>query len=905
VREEFLNPFFEALGWDVYNRKGYAEPYKEVIHEAAIKVGGHTKAPDYCFRAGGGVPSFFVEAKKPSVDIRHSVSPAYQLRRYAWSAKLPVSILTDFEEFAVYDCRIGPVKTDRASTARVIYHTYKEYLDCWDELFALFSPEAVRRGALERFIGSKRAKKGTAQVDEAFLEEIQSWRKLLARNLALRNPTLSQRDLNFAVQRTIDRIVFLRICEDRGIEPYGRLQALLNGTHVYRRLGEMFQRADERYNSGLFYFSEERGRGPADELTLGLTIDDNAIKTIIRKLYYPESPYEFSVFPVEILGQVYEQFLGQVIRLTPAHRAVVEDKPEVKKAGGVYYTPGYIVDYIVRQTVGRLVEGKKPAQVTRLRVLDPACGSGSFLIGAYQFLLDWHRNYYTAHQPERHARGRNPKLYRSASDDWRLTTAEKKRILLNNIYGVDIDPQAVEVTRLSLLLKVLEGESQESLETQRRLFHQYRALPDLSRNIKCGNSLIGPDFYENRQMSLLDEEQIYRINAFDWQAEFPEVFKRKNPGFDAVIGNPPYVFGEYHDVVTKPYLESRYNVARQQYDTYWLFIERGLDLTRRTGTFSLIVPDAILARDECVTVRRLLLTSGLTAMYHCALVFTAGVSAVVFVVEHGREHDAIHVAVRQGTQARVTHSCSTSRFHKDRQCRFLIHLSDREAELLQRINAACVPLGSLVRISRGEETGKKHVTRKKFKEAVPILVGEDISRFALDPPTRFVTGPKKSWELYAAPKIVAVKTGTTCVAALDESGYVTMQSVYNIQSLNRDTDLRIVLAIINSQFIRYYVRKTFTAYKLLFPQLNQTTIKTFPIPQRTLQPGSTQGRQLAEITDQILTLHKQLAAARTPQEKTVIQRQIEATDRQIDQLVYELYGLSDEEIAIVEQSPTG
>ena len=205
LREEFLNPLFEALGWDVYNRKGYAAPYKEVIHEDAIKIGGRTKAPDYCFRAGGGMRSFFVEAKKPSVDISEAASPAYQLRRYAWSAKLPVSILTDFEELAVYDCRIRPERTDKAATARIIYRQYPEYLDCWDELVALFSPEAIRRGSLERLVASKKIKKGTAEVDAAFLDEIESWRGELARNIALRNPDLSQRDLNFAVQRTIDR----------------------------------------------------------------------------------------------------------------------------------------------------------------------------------------------------------------------------------------------------------------------------------------------------------------------------------------------------------------------------------------------------------------------------------------------------------------------------------------------------------------------------------------------------------------------------------------------------------------------------------------------------------------------------------------------------------------------------
>ena len=200
LRRDFLDPFFAALGWDVHNEKGYAEAYREVIHEDAIKVGGHTKAPDYCFRAGGGVRSFFVEAKKPSVDLRHAIGPAYQLRRYAWSAKLPISILTDFEEFAVYDCRIRPEKTDKAGNARIIYHKYTDYIECWDQLVGLFSPEAIRQGALDKYVASKKIKKGTAEVDDAFLGEIESWRTSLARNIAIRNEGISQRNLNFAVQ---------------------------------------------------------------------------------------------------------------------------------------------------------------------------------------------------------------------------------------------------------------------------------------------------------------------------------------------------------------------------------------------------------------------------------------------------------------------------------------------------------------------------------------------------------------------------------------------------------------------------------------------------------------------------------------------------------------------------------
>jgi hypothetical protein len=542
LRREFIDPFFKSLGWDVDNEQGHAEAYKDVIHEDAIKIAGATKAPDYCFRIGGN-RKFFVEAKKPAINIIEDAASAYQLRRYAWSAKLPLSILTNFEYFEVYDCRSKPDKADKASHSRVLSLKYSDYLKHWEDLAGVFSQTAILKGSFDKYAESKKAKKGTAEVDTAFLLEIERWRDSLARNIALRNPGLSQRELNFAVQLTIDRIIFLRICEDRGIESYAGLMALQSGNEVYKRLFNLFYRADDRYNSGLFHFRTEKSRSSqVDDLTPNLIIDDKILKDIFKNLYYPDSPYEFAVLPADILGQVYEQFLGKVIRLTPGHQAKVEYKPEVRKAGGIYYTPTYIVDYIVRQTVGKLVAGKKPgprSALSQIRILDPACGSGSFLLGVYQFLLDHHLQAY-AQDPGKWTRGRAPRLCQAAGGGFKLTITERKHILLDHIYGVDIDTQAVEVTKLSLLLKVLEGEDQQSVGRQLRL-EQERVLPDLGQNIKCGNSLIGPDFYHGRQMSLMDDEETYRINAFDWPAEFPEIMGQG--GFDAVIGNPPYLFG--------------------------------------------------------------------------------------------------------------------------------------------------------------------------------------------------------------------------------------------------------------------------------------------------------------------------------------------------------------------------
>ncbi|MBW8878645.1 MAG: N-6 DNA methylase, partial [Acidobacteria bacterium] len=590
ARNEFINPFFEALGWDVSNRSGAAEQYKDVIHEESIITVRDYSAPDYTFRFGG-MRKFFVEAKKPAIDLKASPAPAHQLRRYAWSLKLPLSILTNFEEFVVYDTRIKPRESDKASVGRILYIRFDELLPKLEEIWGIFSKEAVLKGSFDRYVEDTRGKRGTSEVDDEFLKEIEGWRQELAKNIALRNPDLSADDLNFAVQATIDRIIFMRIAEDRGVEGYGRLLALTNGPRIYARLVELYRKADTRYNSGLFDFH-------ADQLTPGLTIDDKVLKPILANLYHPQSPYEFSVLPVEILGNVYEQFLGKVIRLTKGHRASIDEKPEVRKAGGVYYTPSYVVDYIVETAVGSLTKSKSPKQLERLRILDPACGSGSFLIVAYQHLLNVHLAWYQDHKPQKHK-----KEVFLGRGGWRLTTAEKRRILLNNIYGVDIDRQAVEVTKLSLLLKVLEGENNETL-TQQSLFGE-RALPSLEQNIKCGNSLIGSDLFIGELFP--NREEMRTVNPLDWGKEFPRVMK--GGGFDAVIGNPPYLniddtYGTKD--VRLGLIKSAYpDVYTDKTDILFYFLTKGIQLCR--GRLAFIVSRAFLEAYKATRLRNYLL----------------------------------------------------------------------------------------------------------------------------------------------------------------------------------------------------------------------------------------------------------------------------------------------------------
>lgn len=982
LRREFLDPFFKALGWDIDNTQGYAEAYKDVVHEDAIRIGDSHKAPDYCFRIGG-TRKFFLEAKKPSVSIKDEVTPAYQLRSYGWSAKLPLSILSDFEELAVYDCRVKPFKDDTAATARVFYCTFQEYAEKWDEIASIFSREAILKGSFDRFAESTRAKKGTAEFDEDFLATIEEWRKELAQNLALRNPKLTQRELNFAVQRIIDRIIFLRICESRGIEDYGRLLSLVNGDRIYPRLTKLFEEADARYNSGLFHFKKEPGRHESpDELTLALDIDDKLLRNIVRHLYYPESPYRFSVISADILGQVYEQFLGKIIRLTDGHRAVVEDKPEVKKAGGVYYTPTYIVDYIIQQTVGKLVEGKTPRQVEKIRVLDPACGSGSFLIGAYQFLLDWHLQFYARNQPEKWARGGKPALVQT-SKGWKLTIAERKRILLNNIYGVDIDMQAVEVTKLSLLLKVLEGETGQTLQTVLRIF-QERALPDLGDNIKCGNSLIGPDFYQQAELPLLTDDERYRINVFDWQAEFSEIFKAG--GFDAVIGNPPYVRQESLSNF-KDYFERHYEAFDGVADLYAYFMEKGVKLLRDGGLFSIIVSSSFLRATYGEPLRRMLKARAAVVRivdFGGLAVFAKAKDTYVCIplLAKGAKQSRVEVSqVKSLKNLKLSEYVPANHFdipHERLTAEAWSLKSDAEAAVFAKMMKAGKPLGDYVerKMFYGVKTGFNEAfeiglaERSSLTKASPetkflikqFLGGQEIRRYFVEGDPRFIilipcgwtkeqmvkerkttadlseraawnwfgkTYPNLAehftpfadalkrrqdqgdywWELrpcdyyeyFDAPKLIFPDICKGPRFYFDRTGIYLANTAYCL-----GTDDLYLLGFLNSRLfwfaisnisIPFGIRAGEYRYRLIYQYMEKVPVRVINFSDKSDKAAHD---QIVSLVEQMLELRKQLAAARTPQEKTALERQITATDSQIDRLVYDLYGLTENEIKIVE-----
>jgi hypothetical protein len=595
ARTDFITPLLEAFGWDVQNRKSHTLALREVFEEATVEVGEErlSKKPDYELRLARQ-RKLFVEAKKPSVRIDHDRAPAFQVRRYGYSASLPISVLTNFYQLAVYDCFPTPAETDQAHVARLSLFRYDEFESRFDELWDILSRDAVYSGDFDRRFAITVAHRGAEQFDDYFLRQVRSWRERLAVDIHANTPGLSPTELTYAVQLFLCRIVFLRICEDREIEKYETLKEL-DASHTFAALMEVLKRADNFYDSGLFRL--------LDDAPLGVRISDETLRSIIAELYYPQSPYTFAVVETEVLGRIYEQFLGEVISVS--HGAVeIIPKPEVRESGGVVPTPRYIVDAIVSRTLLPAIAGKGPSELREFVAADICCGSGIFLLSVFEFLLDHYLSWYLDHDREDHV-GRT--IYEIAAGQWRLTFDEKQRILLAHLRGVDIDANAVEVARFSLLLKLIENETAVGLQDYVNR-NRTSALPSLGSTIRSGNSLVSQPEW-TAALGPMSAGLVEKVNPFTWAEEFPEEMGRD--GFDVIVGNPPYIriqnMSAYspEEVAFYQNAASPYSTARQDnFDKYSLFIERSLTLLRADGRFGVIVPHKFMTIQSGRTLRR-------------------------------------------------------------------------------------------------------------------------------------------------------------------------------------------------------------------------------------------------------------------------------------------------------------
>lgn len=567
LRSDFLDPLFELLGWDIKNTQGKSTNEREVLLEEPLKANAlsNTKKPDYTFRLFSE-RKFFLEAKKPHVKIELEDAPAKQVRRYGYTAGLHISVLSNFEYLYIYDTTIPVKETDSRERGLIKSYHYTEFVEKFDEISSLLSHESVYTGEFDKVWEHIERNVEHKPVDRLFLEQINNWRLALANEIHRERPEMPLDQLSDIVQSYINKLLFLRVCEDRNIETYQELLAIAEKGDA-SELVSLFHKADLKYNSGLF-----------DEYLAPQLIGNisSTFWDIVRQLYYPETPYSFAVLSSDILGRIYEIFLSKRLAINDDVLAIV-DKPE-NVDRDVVTTPTYIIQEILRRAVLPKVSGKDLQQICELKFADIACGSGAFLLELFQLLCDVMLDYYIQHSPE--------KLHRTGIDSFRLPYSMKVRILTSCIYGVDKDYNATEATKFGLLLKVLEGEDVNSLADYKPI------LPSLSQNIFFGNSLLAPN-------DVRDGNLIETINTYDFG----------NLKFDVVIGNPPYMSSEDMKNLTPlehPLYPSKYDSAYKQYDKYFLFIERGLQLLKDNGVLGYIIPSKFMKVGAALKLRDLI-----------------------------------------------------------------------------------------------------------------------------------------------------------------------------------------------------------------------------------------------------------------------------------------------------------
>jgi hypothetical protein len=1009
LRDDFLNPFFRALGWDMENRAGLIQQEREVEIESATQIGGGRKRADYLFRTDKR-ERFVCEAKKPAEEL--NAKYAFQTKRYAWNKNVWLGILTDFEEMKVYVVGGKPHLDEPLVGLWQSWH-FRQYPLIARELWDLLAHEKVAAGSVEQLIDSlpkKPTGKGklrqqwlikpdrTRTLDVAFLEFLDETRRDLASDIYKNNDhdLLDGNRLTEACQRIIDRILFLRICEDRDIDTGTTLQSIVEtwrkntgdddtGRRAYqqpfekiaefppaagygsggirapksslwRRVIEHFRALDRRPPSHVPFFNGNLFKPHDSEK---LILSDEWLAGFIGELSDDATPYLFSEIPVEILGSVYERFLGKVVVLR-GRGIAIDEKPEVRKAGGVYYTPRYIVDYIVEQTAGKLLDEiaagapisgsartdaspNSPNQssalrdfekkTAALRFLDPACGSGSFLICAFERVCKHWLQRLTDALPPREQKAERAaweKKHRPlcwvdpATNDVHLTVALKRQILTQNIYGVDLDAAAVEVTQLSLYLKMLENENRTTLQRQRELLAdetEIALLPPLQDNIKCGNSLIASDFLDGELLTDELVKKLSEVKAFDWSVQFTSIIKAG--GFDAVIGNPPY--GMVTDEETKPYFERIYVSAEGRFDLFELFLERAVKLAKANGGKAMfIIPSPFLTNVYSRKLRQFLIKeTSISEITNFGMDVFADPTVHTCIVGSTRPNGANNfVCIRQ--QVRKPEELSlgfnyTVEQHKLAQgenSTFDIFLTPSIRGLVEKLELHSSALSDVCHIRQCIKTGDddKYVSssvKRPSSDWKPSLRGRGIERYGVhekDLWLKYGDWLARNWQnksFYEVQKIAVRETGARIIAALDDENRYFLSSLYSVYPIQQDEphSLKYLLGIINSNLATWFIRLiAFELTEGAFTKIRTNQFGRLPIRKIDFKKAADKSRhdKLVVLVDKLLGLMPKLRAATLDAEKAVLQNAVTATDQQIDALVYDLYGLTAAEIKLVE-----
>jgi type I restriction-modification system DNA methylase subunit len=967
LRNDFLNPFWRALGWDIENRAGLPQPLRDVQVETRVHIAGRQKRADYIFRTDG-IDRFVSEAKRPTEELTRK--SAYQAQRYAFNLKLLIAALTNFETFQVFVVGGRPEQDSPWDVCRQWHYT--EYKDRAEEIWNLFAHQNVAANSLDRFIASfpKKPLNGKARqgwlialervrtVDAEFLAYIEQQRVILAKDLLSENKKYKWTSslLNECTQRILDRILFIRICEDRDIDTGRSLELIVQDWEsmevgkppLYRVLVSHFRSLDESFNGALFRKGHE---------SENVAVSDEYLADFIKDLSSEDSPYLFSTLPVEILGQVYERFIGKAVRLTRGRNVKVELKPEARKAEGVYYTPRYVVDYIVERTVGKLLEGKAPKDVAKVKVVDPACGSGSFLLRVFERICEHYLRWLQQH-PEQQ---RNENCYRDEQGNLHLTTHLKRQIMLQNVYGVDLDSSAVEVTMLSLYLKILEGETRTTLGKQQTLFPKETFLPNLTDNIKCGNSLIANDYYKDKQMMLGEDPEARPINAFEWDKEFPWVNEPEK--FTAVVGNPPW--GAEYTEDERKYLAHRYkrSVARM-IDSYIYFIDQATRLLNKNASLSFIIPSTMLNQVDAKPIREILLNRGLSILVSLG----QGIfgpkplnTSTIFVSEPRKNEDLI--AMRDLSMLSILERQENlfnlynfgwkewkSFVTEDPHFTFFVVNDTKPVALLTKLRKNH-PLFSQVingEIQRGvsPDVVEMHVLSKKAQSKEKLekdilrksLSGTQIKRYQpwtsdqyiiyatretdLREYPRAAKYIKKSrklntckevkrgkhpwWavhrarepKIFTSPKFIGLTTKKTIELVYDEKDSLYVTDAMYVFSLKEGMDPWAAMAVLQAKLFLFLYRVSNQGESRVIPQVKAAKLGGIPFPNLR---ESKYTEALSDLSKRMCSLNEQLAAEKSEHGRRELERRISSTDAEIDELVYKAYGLNEAETKLVEE----
>ena len=845
TKKDLIRPLFErVLGWNFE---------EDVTAEEKISKGW----VDFGFRING-VPKFFLEAKALSEDLDN---PKFfqQAVNYAWHKGCTWAVLTNFEAVKILNA-----EWEAPNYLYSHFMTIKcsEFLDRFDDLW-LLSRESFEQGSLDKLAEKfgKRTKK--TSVDRQLLSDFTKFRDMLSKNITKLNQAkkLTQVELDESIQRILDRLIFIRNCEDRGLEEK-KLWEARNEARVWRKLKEVFAYYDKNYDSKIFTYDPTDAKKV--HLCDTLDVDDNVMREVIESLYRTKDKsisYDFSIIDADVLGTVYEQYLSHILKKTEK-RAILTENHAHKKEQGIYYTPTYIVDYIVRNTLSELLKDKN-ANAEKIKVLDPACGSGSFLIKAFDVLNEHYQ--------------KNDKNYSQTQLDLMTGTTftRKVKVLQDNIFGVDLDKQAVEIAQLNLLLKIAE---------------KGHRLPLLEQNIKCGNSLI-------------DDEKVAGDKAFKWDEKFKEIMGQG--GFDVVIGNPPY--GAEFSNSEKNFLKSKHREDKTGNSASY-FILRGLELVKENGYFAYIVPKQLTYISSWQYTRENLLENNLVRIIDVSEAFEdVELEQIVFILKKGKPSDRVIVGF--SNNARIEESNFNRRYFSNE--RLPLWINDQNYSIFNKILSGSTHLSEFADVNWGGPVAR-YLSKIKTEDSIPCIRGREIRRYSVSPEyfiqtkdivqSYHVKGEKLLLQRIVSrcgSKIIANYRDARIVGTYCNDDFYADKTVTLIW--NSQISLKYLLGLLNSKLISWFAHRYLWNRSQLTMEFMYSYARNFPILTSVEENLKS---QMELLVDKMLCLNERLVAlgGKTTDDRVRIEEEMKKTDSEIDELVYKIYGITESEKKIIENS---